>query len=331
MAEIAALARVSVPTVSRALAGASGVSEETRQLVDAAAQELGYERRATRMSLRDAVIDLIIEGIFDPWTMEFIIGAEASAHAGGYSLVVTSTEHPDFTFREWVGSRRRRKTDGVVLVLSQAQPEAVKLLLTLQCPVVLVDPVGYGESQAITVGAANWAGGLSATRHLLRLGHRRVAFLGGPETTTCVRERHEGYVAAHHELGLTPDPALTLFARYNADSGKDAASRLLGSANPPTAVFAAADILAVGTYHAAAAFGLGVPADLSVVGFDDTTHCKIMDPKITTVRQPLAQMAVEALRLIELSRAGDAGTPRRVELATTFVNRGSTAAIGVVS
>lgn len=324
MAEVARIAMVSVPTVSRVLSGSPDVAPATREAVLGAAREVGYPLRSKAGDFATGVVDLIIEGAFDPWSMELVIGAEAAAFRGGYTVAISSSAHPGFSFGDWIDARRRRPSLGVVLVLSKPMSDAVRRLQQLDAPVVLIDPAGLGEPQVATIGATNWAGGVSATKHLLALGHRRIGHVGGPQRVQCSRERYEGYLAAHREFGVSHDAALIRSGEFTLDSGRELAAALLGEPDPPTAIFAASDIQAAGVYQAAAAAGLSVPRDLSVVGFDDTNVCRVLAPELTTVRQPLAEMATEALRLIAVARTGEPIGPRRVELATMLIERGST-------
>jgi DNA-binding LacI/PurR family transcriptional regulator len=328
MAEVAELAGVSIPTVSRVLAGKPDISSDTRDRVMSAANEAGYSLRGGPRRAQGGFIDILIEGVSTPWAGELLAGAERAAFEQGRTLAVTSTSHPNFSIRSWIENRRSRPSDGVVLVLSKAKHREIAALETLSTPLVLLDPVGAGEPDVSTVGATNWAGGLSATRHLIELGHTRIGFIGGPSRIQCTRERHEGYLAAHREFGIVPDPNLTRFGDFLIDGGIVNGGELLDLHDPPTAIFAGSDAQAAGVYQAADNRGLGIPADVSVVGFDDTSICTMLAPPLTTIRQPLSDMAAEAVRLIEQAQlAGSAATTRRVELATSLMIRKSTGAV----
>jgi DNA-binding LacI/PurR family transcriptional regulator len=325
MAAVARAAGVSVSTVSRVLGDRPDISEETRNRVAKAAKETGYAVRKGRRH-PGGLLDLLIEGLTTAWAGELIAGAQSAAFGQGYTLAVTSTTHPRFRISDWVDARRTRPSDGVILVLSRARHDEIADLAALPSPLVLLDPVGTSDPTIPTVGATNWSGGAAATRHLLELGHRRIAFIGGPPEMRCTQERHEGYLAAHREFSLDPDSALTRYGDFLVTGGVAHGDALLALPDPPTAVFAGSDDQAAGVYQAAAARGLRVPGDLSVVGFDDTLVCAMLAPPLTTVRQPLADMAMEGVRLIaqEHSRSGSS-TGRRVELATSLVVRQSTA------
>ncbi|MDR8412037.1 LacI family DNA-binding transcriptional regulator [Nonomuraea sp. 3-1Str] len=326
LADVAAAADVSVPTVSKVLSGKKHVSAATREKVLEAVRTLGYEALRPAGAPRVGLVDLLIDGLGSPWAQVLISGAERAAARWGFSLVITSSGRPDFDLRQWLGVLRKRGTDGIVLVLWRAgQEEVAAIQELLHVPLVLLDPVGRRDPRLSTVGATNWSGGVMAATHLLELGHTRIGFIGGPRDTQCTLDRHEGYLAAHRTFGIEPDPALTRFGDFLIGGGKERGGELLDLPDPPTAVFAGSDLQAAGVYQAAAERGIRVPGDLSVVGFDDAPLCETMSPALTTVRQPLGDMANEAIRLVadELSHPGES-TGTRIELATSLVVRGST-------
>ncbi len=176
-----------------------------------------------------------------------------------------------------------------------------------------------------TVAAADWAGGRDATEHLIELGHRRIGMITGPIDQACHQDRLDGYRSALRRAGIAYDETLVRYGDSLVDSGRVHGLDLLGGPNPPTAIMNGSDEQAYGVYKAARESGLPVPDDLSVVGFDDVELCQWVSPQLTTVHQPLAEMAREATRMvIDLARDG-ARAPRRVELATSVVVRSSTA------
>ncbi|MFG2074803.1 LacI family DNA-binding transcriptional regulator [Nonomuraea maritima] len=327
LADVAAAAGVSVPTVSKVLSGKKHVSPTTRDKVLAAVRASGYEAPRPPSTPRVGLVDLLIDGLGSPWAEDLVKGAEKAAARWGFSLVVTSSARPDFDLSRWIGMVRRRTTDGIVLVLSRADQceiEAIEELLHV--PLVLLDPVGQRDPRLSTVGATNWLGGVMATTHLLELGHTRIGFIGGPLDTQCTLDRYEGYLAAHRTFGVDSDPALTRYGDFLVGGGKRLGAELLDRDDPPTAVFAGNDLQAAGIYQAATERGVRVPDDLSVVGFDDSSLCEMLSPPLTTVRQPLDDMANEAVRLLSEALThpgGSIGT--RIELATTLVVRGSAA------
>lgn len=175
------------------------------------------------------------------------------------------------------------------------------------------------------MGATNWAGGLSATEHLTRLGHRRIAVIGGPSHLLCSRARIDGYRNAMEPAGIGVDPELTLAGTCHHDAGFAGAMDLMTRPEPPAAIFAGKDAQAMGVYEAARQRGLRVPTDLSVVGFDDLPQSRWLAPPLTTIWQPLDEMARTATRMLVGLLGGTEPKPSRVELATTLIVRESSA------
>ncbi|MHA6624031.1 LacI family DNA-binding transcriptional regulator [Pseudonocardia sichuanensis] len=325
IAEIAASAGVSVPTVSKVLNGRSDVAEATRKRVQQIMAERGYRRRASGGSRRVGLVDMVLPSLDSPWVVEVLRGAEAEARRSGTQIAVTSADGEPAGERRWLDRLATRRSDGLVLVVSEAAPEAVEQLAALHTPVVLLDPVGGSAPEFATVGATNWAGGLSAVEHLVALGHRRIAVLSGRPQLVCSQERVEGYRAALGRAGIAVDERLVHFGDFRPSGGRAGTRAVLDLPDPPTAIFAGSDMQAFGVYQEAAERGLRIPEDLSVVGFDDIAFSELMAPQLTTVRQPLARMAAESVRL--LLAAGEDGIPDpppRLELATHLVVRGST-------
>ena len=189
---------------------------------------------------------------------------------------------------------------------------------------MVLDPTGEPLHDTPSVGATNWNGGLAATRHLLALGHRRIAALTGPTGWLCCRARLDGFRAAMDAAGVRVDPDLVRMSTLYEEGGLVDGRALLGLTCPPTAVVTANDLQAVGVYEAARQAGVRVPEDLSVVGFDDLPFTRWAGPPLTTVRQPLSDMGATAADLV-LTLASGEPARTRVELATTLVVRHSTA------
>ncbi|GAA2031387.1 LacI family DNA-binding transcriptional regulator [Agromyces tropicus] len=325
IAEIAELAEVSVPTVSKVLNGRPGVSAETRERVAGLLSTHGYTRRGGARQ-RVGLVDFVIADLSTTWAHQLIVGAELEAARAGVSLVVTSTHGRRAGNRHWIRQLAARRSDGIVLVVSELHPGAEDELRRLDTPLVLVDSDGGTDSHAPTVAATNWAGGLSATEHLVSLGHRRIGIITGPESLACSRDRLDGYRAALSRAGIPFDPELVGYGDFRRAGGLEGGRRLLALEDRPTAIFAGSDHQAHGVYLAAAEAGLRIPDDLSVVGFDDVDLCEWISPNLTTVRQPLADMAREATRLVLALGEADADPPApRVELSTRLVVRESTA------
>jgi LacI family transcriptional regulator len=326
MAAIAAAAEVSVPTVSRVLNGRADVAAETRLRVESALGELGYARTSRRKTPHTRIIDLVCTEL-NPWATEIISGASQAALAAKCRVAVTVVSD-GADVDHWLRSLKASQTDGVILVLTELSPPYRKQLAALEVPVVIVDPVGQPDPDVLTIGAANWAGGLTATEHLLKLGHRRIGTITGSPAILCSQARLDGYRAALDRAGVSLDPQLVKTADYHYQyqfayqSALEAALDLLHLPERPTAIFAGSDVLALGVYEAARRSGLRLPEDLSVVGFDDVPMAQWVSPPLTTMRQPLAEMATLATKT--LLEGGSTGIQHRVELSTTLIVRDST-------
>lgn len=324
IAEIAEIAGVSVPTVSKVLNGRAGISPETREYIQQLLTEHGYRRRGTTKRQQVGLIDFVIRDLDSIWAMPLLQGAESEASKAGINLVVTSTHGRRVGNQHWMRQLASRRSDGVVLVVSELQPGAEDELRKLNTPVVLVDPVGTA-SDIPSIATTNWAGGLAATEHLLSLGHTRIGVVTGPQKVACARDRLDGYRAALTRSGIAVDHSLERYGDFLAQSGEAAAAELLALPDRPTAIFAGSDQQAAGVYAEARRRHLSIPRDLSVVGFDDVIICEWLTPTLTTIRQPMELMAREAIRtVLALAREGTTPQPR-VELATSLVMRESTA------
>jgi len=322
--EIARQAGVSVPTVSRVVNGRSDVSPQTRARVEDLLRRHGYRRRPASSPTRPALLDLVFNQLGSPWAVEIIRGVEEEAHTAGVGTVVSAIHGRSGDAREWVRGLRARASDGVILVTS-ALSSLHEELRVLGVPLVVVDPDGSPGLDVPTIGAANWSGGLAATQHLLSLGHRRIGLIAGPPRLLCSRARLDGYRAALEGAGVTPDEALVVPGDFRPEAGYAGCRALLDLPEPPTAVFAASDQMALGAVEALRGRGLRVPQDMSVVGFDDLPEVRWSAPPLTTVRQPLADMGALAVRTVLRLTRGEQPDSPRVELGTDLVVRASTA------
>jgi DNA-binding LacI/PurR family transcriptional regulator len=322
IAVVALRAGVSVPTVSKVLNGRSDVSAETRQRIEAVIGEVGYQPR--RHAARTApLLELAFHELESEWALEIIKGVEVVAAQHDLGLVLSEIRRPASEHR-WLDRVLARRPVGVIAVLSDVDDDAHGQLRSRGIPLVVVDPTGEPRHDTPSVGAANWNGGLAATRHLLELGHRRIGVIAGPEDILCSRARLDGFRAAMDAAGVDADPGLVRFGDFHLDAGVRQGRELLTLADRPTAIFAANDLQALGVYQAARDLRLSIPEDLSVVGFDDLPIARWVSPPLTTVRQPLVQMAGAAARLVLQLAAGETVSQRRLELATELVVRAST-------
>ncbi len=324
IATIAKLAGVSVPTVSKVINGRSDVSVATRRRVEATIRERGY-RRSARSTRSSNLIEVLFHELESSWALEIIMGVEQVARENNLALVLSEMQGRRTPGRGWIEGVLARRPIGVIAVFSDLSEVLRTQLKTRGIPFVVVDPTGEPLHDTPSIGATNWNGGLTATRHLLGLGHRRIGVICGPEQILCSRARLDGYRAAMDEAGVPVDPDLIRHGAFHVKEGVAEGRALLRLPDPPTAVFAGNDLQAFGVYQAAREARLHIPEDLSVVGFDDLPVANWVGPPLTTIRQPLVQMAVTAARLVMSLARGEQPAQTRVELATELVVRGSTA------
>jgi LacI family transcriptional regulator len=325
IADIAEEAGVSVPTVSRVLNGRSDVAAGTRERVERLLRESGYRRRGARAE-GAGLIDLVFNDLDSPWAIEVMRGVEDAAHGAGLGTVVSAIHRQAGSTRQWLRNLRARASDGAVLVTTNLDPPLHEELRSLRVPAVVIDPAGVPDLDVPTIASSNWAGGVSATDHLVALGHRRIAHIAGQPTLWCSRARLEGYRAGLQAAGLPADPELVVEGQFDFESGFRAGQELLELADRPTAIFAANDQMALGVMEAVRRAQLSVPEDVSVVGFDDLPLVAWSSPPLTTVRQPLEAMGRLAVNMLLRLLQGERLESTRVELATTLIVRDSTAA-----
>ena len=325
--QVAQRAGVSTPTISKVLNGRPDVAPATRERVLRVLHEEQYlPRGASAVPLANKHIELVFDALTNPNNLEMLRGILPVAAEHG-SRVAVSLLPENVNARQWANELARAGRAGLIMVTSQLTSEQHLRLQEAELPVVLIDPVNRVDESLASVGAGNWQGGVSAVQHLVELGHRRIAMLRGYE---CLADdaRYHGYVAVLTEAGVAVDPDLVARADFRADAAVPAAERILQRPDRPTAVFAANDLEALGVVEAARRLGLAVPGDLSVVGFDDSVLATTASPPLTTVRQPFAQMAAVAYRILRDRIESREPESLGVELATTLIVRDSTAPPG---
>lgn len=324
LAVIAAEAGVSVPTVSKVLNSRTDVAAATREQVTAVLARHGYAVRPRRRQVT-GLLDVRIVNLGGAWAETVVRGAAAAARRHGKDLVLTVDPDPD-DCDSWVRHALARGTDGLLSVVAVPSAAARAELADAGVPLVAVDPLHRAPEGTLSIASTNFQGAFDATHHLLTLGHRRIATITGPLDQDNAIARLAGYQAAMLQAGVAVDEDLVIRSRYGIAEGYDATRALLARDERPTAVFAASDDTALGAIRALRESGLHVPADMSVIGFDDVPYSRWTDPPLTTVSQPLAQMGAAAVDM--LTRPHDPlGSIARTELSTSLVVRASTAAL----
>ncbi|WP_030762576.1 LacI family DNA-binding transcriptional regulator [Streptomyces griseus] len=326
LAVIAAEAGVSQATVSKVVNGRADVAPSTRERIENLLRSRNYLSPGRQgRARRSGLVDLILGGLDSAWAVEILRGVEAECARRDVGTAVSLVPPGGATPSSWAALPVLHHSDGVILVTSavtraqRAQVERAGVAL------VVIDPVDLPDNGVPSIGATNWAGGLSATEHLLERGHRRIAAIGGRREMLCSQARIDGYRAALERAGIEVDRDLIRFGDFQHEGGFRCARELLALPDPPTAVFAGSDQQAMGVYEAARQAGLSIPEDLSVVGFDDLPLCDWLSPPLTTVRQPLEEMGRLAARaLFQLLESQPLVSPR-MELSTELKVRLSTA------
>lgn len=322
LATIAAETGVSVTTISKVLNGRGDVAAATRARVEEQLQRRGYARRGAS---RSDFVEIVLHELDTNWSLEVIEGARQVAAESGLTISLSVSGDRHAPSPEWITDVLRRRPAAVVLIFAGLPPAGRRKLTARGIPFVILDPAGDPAPDVPAIGSANWQGGLLATRHLTELGHRAIATIAGPEDVLASLARLDGYRSAMRSAGAPIDPAWIRYGDFREESGELHAMALLALAQPPTAIFAASDLQAVGVLRAAARTGFDVPRDLSVVGYDDIPLARLTTPALTTIHQPLRRMAEEATRLVLKIRSGATVDVTRIDLATSLVVRASTA------
>lgn len=316
---------VSVATVSKVLNGRADVAPQTRALIEDSLERHRYQRRPRRQQSGAAQIDLVFHEFDAAWSMEIIQGVESVARAAGTDVVLSQLDGRHHPGQQWLDHVIARRPRGLLLVLSHLTEQQQRQLHRQRIPFVVVDTDSATPASVPTVGSNNWTGGLLAARHLLELGHRRIAAISGPEDVLCSRARIAGFRSAHDEAGVPLDPALVRFGTFYLHAGFEHGMELLSRPDRPSAIFAGSDMQALGVLRAAHQLGLSVPRDLSVVGYDNLPVSAWLGTALTTVDQPLRDMAAAATRMLLDLAAGVELPSRRIELMTELIVRESTA------
>lgn len=322
MKDVARLAGVSTATVSRVLSSRGAVRNETRQRVLAAVEKLGYEPNVSARNLRvnkTATIIVVLPDINNPFFSLIVRGIEDVANDYGYSVLLSNTDND--LERELASTRilSRRGADGVIFLTARVSSPHI-LRLAEQTPVVLA--CEYIEGAVSQVSIDNVAAAMEATRHLIDLGHERIAYVNGPKDIVICRDRRQGYELTLRQAGLTVRPEFIFEGTFYLESGAAAADHLMSLPAPPTAVFCASDEMAIGFIHRCFAMGRRVPDDVAVVGFDDIRFAAFQRPALSTIAQPMYDIGVHATRLL-LAQI-DAPDPPRADAGTTPSTTGPT-------
>jgi LacI family transcriptional regulator len=335
--ELAAKSGVSVATVSRALNGSPEVSEATRDRILELARSLDYTPSAAARTLvrrRSHVVGVILEtgpghpDLLHPFFQEVLVGLKQGAGERGYDLLLFASDEPGNGFggaHSYLRRAEHHGVDGAIVMGFSGGDDDIERLAESGLPCIAVDAVLEGPRSGYVM-SENRAGAALAVRHLHDVGHERIATITGTQHTRPGADRLDGYRDELAALGLEPRDEYVVEGDWYDASGYRATRALLELDEPPTAIFAASDLMAAGALRAAADVGLNVPAALAVVGFDDIGLASLITPQLTTVRQDmqaLGEAAAEGLgRLIEDPES----EPPRTLVPTRLVVRASSGA-----
>ena len=325
LGQVADAAGVSVATVSKVLNNRGDVSVETRRRVEKHLRATAYRRVGTdsvQSQRPSRQIEVMLGGPQNAYAMAVLEGIVSSAQLEGFEIVYLRGPVGEPTTVDAAALLSSHRA-GAIFVTTDASGPEFKKLCEADFPVVVVDPLRVGGTHCISIGATNFTGAVTATEHLLSLGHRRIGHAAGPSSVECSEARLSGYASALRRAGLPLEDSLVTHVPFDYQAGLKAGQALLDLADPPTAVFAASDEIALGVIEEARRRGLRVPQDLSVVGFDDTFLAARATPPLTTVAQPLIEMGQLAVRSLAQIIANDRIGTSHIELATRLVVRGS--------
>jgi DNA-binding LacI/PurR family transcriptional regulator len=324
IAQIAQIAGVSVPTVSKVLNGRTDVASQTRERVERVIEEYGFVRNRAARALRKGktgLVDLILPRLDDEYFLPILEGVSQVLHDAGVRLVLTSSNYQPEEEVQWIETVTDHSTDGILLVLPSG--EAIEHLERSNLPFVLIHNQGGLLSTAPSVRITSWEGGFVATSHLINLGHKRIAYIGKTSLARDAIERLAGYRAALEEAHLPHDPQLQCPGEFTEIDGYTATKTLLELPDPPTAIFAGNDRQAAGVYRALHEVGISVPEQMSVIGFDNLLYTEIMNPALTTVHAPRLELGRTAATMLLRLINGETLEMTRVVLPTEFIERQS--------
>jgi LacI family transcriptional regulator len=312
--EVARRAGVSPMTVSRVVNGGSGVSEQTRRRVEVAIADLGYipNRLASNFRReRTGIVALIVPDLSDPFFMLVVAGAEEVARRSEYRLFICNTRSDPAREADYVDEMLAGRVEGVLIapVSDRTRPHLTRLTQK-GVPFVLVDRAVDGV-EADLVQGDSVAGARELVQHLVKLGHKRIGLIVESSEVSTARDRLAGYLEGLLVCGIEVSEELIVEATANIQGGRDGVERLLGLPEPPTAVLAVNNLVAVGVAQELRTRGLRVPEDMALVCFDDVDLASQLDPFLTVMAQPAETFGRIAMQLLLERAAGDAPARRR--------------------
>ncbi len=327
--DVASACGLSYGTVSRVINNDPHVKSETRVRVQETMRHLGFVINRQARSLaggRSHVIGVLVPDLGTGYIGEIMRGIDAELAIAQYDLMLYTAHRRAAKESNYIANLAQGMVDGLLLILPSNPGAYMETLHQGHLPFVLIDHQGIDE-KTCAVGATNWQGAYNATEYLMNLGHQRIGFITGSMDLGSARDRLAGYRAALRTHHLPVDEELVCEGDFQQLDGYNNGQALLALPQPPTAIFASNDVMAMGAMDAVRERGLRVPDDISILGFDDIPQAVNIRPALTTVRQPLEKMGRVATQML-LDRLNDPqASPKRIELPTELVVRDSCQAI----
>lgn len=325
--DVAERAGVSPITVSRVVNNSGYVSTATRKRVEKAIDELSYVPNILARSLRSKethTIALILSDVTNPFWTTVSRGVEDVAAQNGFSVILCNSDEDSDKEARYINMLLRRQVDGIIISPARKDGKHLRFLSRQKVSCVVIDRKVEGL-KADTVRGDSVDGAYQLTKHLIGLGHRRIALIGGPSYVSTAEDRVQGYLKALREYGLPVEEGLIRRGAYKQDSGYELAKELLAREPWPTAIFATNNFIAVGALQALREAGLRVPEDMALVCFDDIPQASLIYPFLTVAAQPAYEMGTMAAQMLleRLASAGNRRRKREVIMKTTLIIRKS--------
>lgn len=312
--DVAQKANVSIATVSRVLNNLTGYSDKTKQKVNQAIKELGYQPNAIARGLinkRTQTIGVMFPKVSSAFSSDLLHGIDEFAHDSNYSVVVCNTDNDGKRTMKYLQLLREKQVDGIIFSSEVLSKEYYEVLESMKIPVVLVSSqTDFAKVPYVKVD--DYQAVHDAIQYLISKGHRKIAMISGTKGDPIAgTPRVQGYRKALEANGIAFDSSRLVYGDFSFESGSRAMEALLRKAGEVTAVFAASDEMAIGALSAALKHGLNVPEDISIMGYDDLKPAQMVTPPLTTVRQPLYEMGkIASEKLIGMIETGEIAANR---------------------
>jgi len=324
--DVAALAGVSVATTSRVLSGNPATSAAARARVQAAVAELDYHPNAQARALRSTrthAIGLLVPDVRNPFFADLAHTVEQAALVNGFATLLGNANERKDQQDRYLDNLIARRVDGIILAPLGDGSGSIRSVVGREIPAVFIDRTIDGINLPSVITDSE-TGIREAVDHLAALGHTRIGYIAGPQSTSTGRERSASFVRAAGDRGLSLDPALIIFGDFQPESGSAAVRTLFALAAPPTALLVADSPMAIGAIGAIQQLGLRIGTDVALVSFDDIDWLALLDPPVSVIAHSVADMGGIAVDMLRTVIGG--GVPESVRLPSRLIIRASSAA-----